>query len=178
MISLKTWKENPISYLFGKTWQHSEGNRKKLVCAWILFVCAEMIDTFFLPFVWAKIISIVAVQGITASSLSSIDLMLGLIFARVVVVWALHGTARIMECDNAFLARAQYRKFLTRGLLTLPLAWHTDHHSGDTIDRTAKGTTALYDFSESSFQIVYCFVMLLGSYGMLVYFVTRFRGFS
>jgi ATP-binding cassette, subfamily B, bacterial len=165
-------KENPsaLRYLFQKTWQYSEGNQKKLILCWIMFVCSEMIDVFGIPIVSAKMIDIVNRQGITPSSLHTLSLLLLLIFSRTIMVWSLHGPARVMECSNAFKARANYRRFLLSGLLTLPLEWHTDHHSGDTIDKLNKGANSLNDFSEGTFQIVYCLVRLVGCYGMLIYF--------
>ena len=52
----------------------------------------------------------------------------------------------------------------------LPMEWHVDHHSGDTIDKVGRGTNALYAFSEQTFQVVYAVVRLVGSYAVLVYF--------
>ena len=54
--------------------------------------------------------------------------------------------------------------------MSLPMEWHVDHHSGDTIDKIEKGTGALYSFSEDSFEVIYSGVQLVASYGMLVYF--------
>ena len=50
------------------------------------------------------------------------------------------------------------------------MEWHVEHHSGDTIDKIEKGTNALFQFSEDSFEVIYAFVQLGISYGMLVYF--------
>jgi ABC-type bacteriocin/lantibiotic exporter with double-glycine peptidase domain len=54
--------------------------------------------------------------------------------------------------------------------MNMPMDWHVDHHSGDTIDKVNKGTEALYAFSEESYQIIYAVIRLLGSYAVLVYF--------
>ena len=50
------------------------------------------------------------------------------------------------------------------------MEWHVDHHTGDTIDKIEKGTSALYDFSEGTFEIIYAIVRLIGSFIMLAYF--------
>lgn len=163
-------KSNPLMYLFGKMWHYSEGNRGNIVLYWVIFIVAELIDVFCMPIVWAKMMDVVTQQGITPSSMKTLNVLLGLVFARTIVVWSLHGPARLIECTNAFKVRANYRRFLTKGLLTLPLEWHVDHHSGDTIDKSGKGTTALYDVSEDSFQIIYSVVQLVACYCMLVYF--------
>jgi ABC-type multidrug transport system fused ATPase/permease subunit len=135
-----------------------------------MFIVVELIDVFSIPIVWAEIMDVITRQGITPSSMKTLSILLGLVFTRTIVTWALHGPARLIECTNAFKVRANYRRFLTQGLLTLPLEWHADHHSGDTIDKSGKGTTALYETSEDSFEIIYCLVRLVGCYGMLVYF--------
>ena len=53
--------------------------------------------------------------------------------------------------------------------MTLPMEWHVDHHSGNTIDKIEKGTNSLYSFSEDSFEPIYSIVELMVSYGMLAY---------
>jgi ABC-type multidrug transport system fused ATPase/permease subunit len=78
--------------------------------------------------------------------------------------------ARILEQINAFRVKTNYRKFLVKGVLTLPLDWHTEHHSGDTIDKVEKGATGLYNFSEDSYENIYFLVQFLVSYAMLIYF--------
>ena len=54
--TLKTGKErnNPLFYLFGKTWHYSEGNRKNIVLYWFMFIIANAITLIFHPLVMAK----------------------------------------------------------------------------------------------------------------------------
>lgn len=162
-------KSNPLVYLFGKTWQYSDGNRKNIVWYWIMFIIAESVDLFLMPLLWAKIIRILVEQGINQSSVKTLSILLGLTIIRCIFVWSLHGPARIIEQINAFKVRVNYRKYLTKGFLTLPLEWHTEHHSGDTIDKIGKGTVALHDFSEDSFVVIYALVRLLACFVMLTY---------
>lgn len=86
-----------------------------------------------------------------------------------VIFWCLHGPARVMECSNAFRARANYREHMLKGVMMLPMEWHVDHHSGDTIDKVEKGASAIYRFSGNSFQVIYGFVQLAVAYLMLAY---------
>lgn len=167
---MRNKQENPLLYLFTKMWRYSEGNRKKVVTFWSMAAISASLDLFLGPLIFAKIIDVIAKEGVNSSSLSTLGLLLGAIVLLELVCWSLHGPARVMECLNAFHVRANYRKHLLRGVMGLPMEWHVDHHSGDTIDKVAKGTTALYSFSEESFQIIYSVVRLLGSYAMLVYF--------
>lgn len=163
-------KKNALRYLFGKTWHYSAGNRKNVRWYWTMFIIAESVDTIFSPLVWAKMIEVVAVQGITATSIRTLYFLLGLVLLRTVVSWSFHGPARCIERNNAFKVRLNHWKYLLRGVVTLPLEWHTEHHTGDTIDKVNKGTNALYEFSEESFVPIRSFIQLIGSYIVLAYF--------
>lgn len=162
--------DNPLVYLFRSTWKYSEGNRRKVVLYWILFIIAESINVIFTPLLGAKMIDVISKQGINDSSVKLLGVLLSLLFAKVLIFWAFHGPARVLELTNAFKAKINYRRYLTQGVFMLPLEWHTDHHSGDTIDKSEKGTMALNDFSSDSFNFIYCLVRLFICYGMLVYF--------
>lgn len=86
------------------------------------------------------------------------------------VFWIFHGPARVMENVNAFKVRANYRKSLLSSIVVRPMEWHAEHHSGDTIDKIEKGTSALFGFSSDSFEILYAIIQLVGSFVMLAYF--------
>lgn len=131
---------------------------------------ANGISLFCEPLVWAKVMDVIQKEGISRGNYKT---LLGLLLLTVlieIVSWSLHGPARLMERRNAFLARLNYRKHLLLGVMTLPMEWHVDHHSGDTIDKVEKGTSSLYRSAESSFEILSSIVQLIGSYAMLVYF--------
>jgi ATP-binding cassette subfamily B protein len=166
----KEKRGNPLVYLFVKMWRYSEGRRKQVVLFWTMFVVAVSLGLFAEPLIFAKMIDVVAKEGIQEESLTTLFGLLGLIILIELTFWCLHGPGRVMERVNAFHVRANYRKHLLRGVMGLPMEWHVDHHSGDTIDKVSKGTTALYTFSEDSFEVIYLVVRLLGSYAMLVYF--------
>jgi len=163
------WRDNPIVYLFGKTWEFSKGNRKSVILYGTLFIFANLVYALH-PLILAFLLNIVQEQGVTRENiylLVGITLLfplLGLLF------WAFHGPARILEKNNAFKVRANYKKFLLNGIMGLPPQWHTDHHSGDTIDKVAKATSALNKFSSRTFLIFEAILKLVTSYVALVYF--------
>lgn len=163
-------RNNPLVYLFSKVWEHSVGNRKNIVLFWSMFAVAETLELFVGPLIWAKIMNVIQEQGITQASIRVLLLLLGLTLLKELTFWAFHGPARVLECANAFKARINYRRFLLGGVMMLPMEWHAEHHSGDTIDRVEKGTNALFRFSEDSFLVIYGIVSFLGSYAVLVYF--------
>lgn len=166
----KDEKVNALRYLFSKTWHYSAGNRKNVVWYWIMFIIAESVDTIFSPLIWAKMIEVVTIQGINATSIRTLYFCLGLVLLRMLVSWSFHGPARCIERNNAFKVRVNYWRYLLKGVITLPLEWHVEHHTGDTIDKVGKGTNVLFDFSEESFIPIRSFIQLTGSYIVLVYF--------
>ncbi len=162
-------KQNPLLYLFSKTWRYSENNRKNIILFWLMFVIAQSISTFIRPLVVAKVIDVLSKQGINNGSIKILVFLVLLVVIRPMVFWMFHGPARVMERTNAFMAKINYRRYLLKGVMTMPIEWHTEHHSGDTIDKIEKGTTGLYDFSSNSYDNIYGIVQLIGSCVMLVY---------
>ncbi len=150
-------------------WQYSIGNRRNVVLFVFLSICANVI-WLVEPIVVAMVFNNIQIQGVSAETLPSLSLYMSLFVLIQVVAWAFHGPARVLEMKNAFLSRANYKKYLLEGTMALPAAWHTDHHSGDTIDKIEKGTRALFDFSCDTYQIISTFIKFLVSYAVLVYY--------
>lgn len=168
-------EQNPLIYLFKKNWQYAEGYRHRIFLYWSLFVLAACVNLFMSPLIGAKITQVVATEGIGRESIKTLAFLCSLFVLRSIMFWMLHMHARILELVNAYRIKINYRKFLVKGVLTMPLEWHTEHHSGDTIDKVERGTTGLYNFSEETYENIYSLVQLLVSYGMLLYF-SRFIG--
>lgn len=166
----KDKEQNPLIYLFKKNWQYAEGHRHRIFVYWSLFILAASINLFMLPLIGAKITQIVATERVNSATMQTLGIFCSLFVLRSVLFWGLHMPARILEQINSFHVKINYRKFLVKGVLTLPLEWHAEHHSGDTIDKVEKGATGLYNFSEDSYENIYSLVQLLVSYGMLLYF--------
>jgi len=163
-------KRNPLFYLFGKTWQYSSGNRKNIALYWSLFIVGNAFLLIFHPLVMAKVIDVIQKEGVSRNNIVFLFELLSLTLVLDFLFWVFHGPARVIERSNGFKAKANYRKHLLKGVMTLPLDWHSDHHSGDTIDKIEKGTVALYAFSVDSFEVIASVVQLIVSYAMLTYF--------
>jgi ABC-type multidrug transport system fused ATPase/permease subunit len=163
-------RQNPLLYLFSKTWQYSAGNRQNIVLYWLLFIVANTFDMILQPLVLAKVMDTIQKEGVVSANITFICELLLATLVIDIFFWAFHGPARVIERANAFKAKANYKKFLLGGVLTLPLSWHSDHQSGDSIDKVEKGTGALYNFSADSFLVIQSIVQLLVCYVMLTYF--------
>lgn len=161
---------NPLVYLFTKTWRYSEGNRRNVVFYWIMFIVANAFEMCFQPLIMATILSILERDGITDHNIYNILGLLSLSLVVDIVFWMMHGPARCLERNNAFKARANYRSFLLKGVMTLPLEWHSEHHSGDTIDKVTKGADALFNFAGVSFQVISAIIKFTISCAVLAWF--------
>ena len=160
----------PLGYLVIKGWKHATGVRHQVVAFWLMFITANTIHLIGQPLIWAKVMDTVQTEGITKESFKKLLALLVLTVVFEIAFWALHGPARILEEVSAFRIRANYRKYLLKGILNLPLDWHANHHSGDTIDKIEKGAMGLHQFSTNTFLAISGLVQLIGSYGMLTYF--------
>lgn len=161
--------QNPLIYLFQKMWRYSEGNRKNVVLYISMSVIASFISALE-PLIVGLLLNSLQTQGLNQSNLPHLFLLLGLLPLLEIVFWCFHGPSRVMENKNAFLVRANYTNFLLEGTMALPVEWHTDHHSGDTIDKIEKGTTALFGFSERTFEIISGLIMLTSAFAAMLFF--------
>ena len=85
-----------------------------------------------------------------------------IIFSVTVVSWLLHGPGRVLERNVALETRRRQSAALIKHALTLPLAWHTSHHSGETSHRIRQSSGALYEFAQSQFIYLQNAVKLIG----------------
>ncbi len=171
-MSSSRFVRNPILFLFKRLWVYSAGNRRNLLLYIGLFVCANAV-TLLEPFVVAKVLDTIQLQGVRRETFGSLVWLSSAFVFLQIGFWVFHGPARVLETANAFLVRANYKLFLLEGTLDLTAAWHTDHHSGDTIDKIEKGTHALYQFSSTSFELIQSVMRLLSSFVILACFDLR-----
>jgi len=160
---------NSILYLFSKLWIYSKGNRKWLITYFLMFLIGNL---FFVlePLAIGRVFNIIQESGVDSDNFYKILLFLGVFVLLRLAFYLFYGPARIIENKNAFIVRANYKMHLLRGVMGLSSAWHTDHHSGDTIDRIEKGTNGLFDFAEGSFLIIGQSVILIGSYIAMLFY--------
>ena len=163
------FRDNPIIFLSRKLWEFSAGNRPKVVLYIVLFIFANVIGTVE-PFIIAKILDVIQFGGVTHENISSLLFLASLFVLLQIAFWIFWGPARVTEITNAFLARAKYKLFLLEGTLALPAAWHTDHHSGDTIDKIEKGANGLYRFGTDTFQVLQGVMKLASAFIILSFF--------
>lgn len=147
---------------------YAEHRRKNIIGATTLFIFANIADAA-QPLFFGYFLNYIQENGITKENLTHLFLILLLFLASEVIFWIFWAPARIIEQETAFATKKNYKEYLLHGTMALPLSWHTDHHSGNTIDKIEKGTNAIFSFSEETFMFIQAFVRLVISLGALIY---------
>ncbi|MEK6812970.1 MAG: ABC transporter ATP-binding protein [Nanoarchaeota archaeon] len=163
------FKDNPVVFLFKYMWRFAEGQKGWVLLYWTLAIIGNLI-MLVEPLVIAWLLNTVQMQGVSTANLTYVLGIIAVLLAINVGSWATHSPSRTLERKVAFIVRANYRKYLVDGVLALPQKWHTDHHSGDTIDKIEKGVSTIFDFTSESFNIIRVVLSLVYSYIALIIF--------
>jgi ABC-type multidrug transport system fused ATPase/permease subunit len=94
----------------------------------------------------------------------------GVYGVNTMAFWVCHGPSRVIERR---LAYSIYKNFVTsmyRKVTEMPLRWHQDHHTGDTINRVTKAGKALNKFAGEQFIQINIAVRFTGSLLFLAWF--------
>jgi ABC-type multidrug transport system fused ATPase/permease subunit len=145
--------------LFKEMWRYAGGDRWKIV----VFVIAHLLShasTIGGPLVIAQVLN--TLQKQPSHILQHI--LFWLLGYLGLFLWgaAFHRTGRYYEFQVEFGIYQRFMKQHYTIISELPLQWHTDHHSGDTINRLNKATSALREFTSSQYMYIEHFVTLVG----------------
>jgi len=160
-------KNEPIIFLFRKMWRFAGGYKKYIVLAIMLEILAQLV-VLTEPIVFASLIKEIEVYG--ATRMNEIYKIFG-IFALVSIgFFALHGPARILMTKVVFYTKLSYAKYMLGGVFNLPMSWHNDRDSGDTIDKINKGKGAIDGATVAVIDYVRMAVRLIGTVIILFWF--------
>lgn len=141
----------PLLRMIRYSWLYAENHRRKFVAFIVMSFVAHLI--FLLsPYVMGEVFN--AIQAGGPDVIKNVAFWLVLLALIEATFWAFHGPSRVMERDVAFRARGRLYDAVYDKLRHLPLKWHQDHHSGDTINRTRKAGQAIYDFTGKYFVYI------------------------
>jgi ATP-binding cassette, subfamily B, bacterial len=154
---------NPIINLLKTEWEYL-GKRKKTFILYISFFFIAGTVTLLTPYVLGTIFNSIQQTITSGAALNGLVFKILLLLVITLVFWLFHGVGRVMEVTTGYFVKKNYINDKIRVVLKLPVKWHKDMHSGDTIDKINRASTALEDFSsQMTFQIVYGFLNLFGS---------------
>src|SRR6266446_151548 len=148
-----------VAKLYATLWRHAEGRRRQVVLFVVLLVMAQVVRLT-IPWFFGEAVNALQAQGMEGITRARNDLLLML--AAVGVAWTMHGPARILERFTALVVRERFADVLHAKALALPVRWHEQHHSGDTLHRMTRATTSLASFAQSQFIYLQNTVSVLG----------------
>ncbi len=168
-----TTMTHPILNILKNQWDYL-GKRRPLFIFYIfLFVLAAIVHLA-TPYLIGTIFNSIQKIITTKKELYTLITKISLLLLLTIIFWMFHGTARILEQTTGFFVKKNYINDKIRVLLKLPIKWHKDHHSGDTIDKVNKAAEGLGEFSrEATYLIVYGVIDFLGS--IIILFFIDFK---
>ena len=166
--------KNTFFYLLRITWEYAREQRRKLGVTYGMFFVANLVDAV-RPLVFGLILNAIQLGG--EGFLVRVLWLLGLYYVLPFFFWIFNGNARVFERQISFIVTKNFQETLFSRILQLPLQWHKDHHSGDTIDRLKKATNALRNFSEMTFANIDTLMRFLGSLTAIV-IISPWLGFG
>ena len=113
------------------------------------------------PYFFANILNALQIQGPTMWN--TIYMYTWLLFGAKVVEWIFHGPSRVREMQLAFQTERAYQLYLYHAAISLPLEWHTNNHSWETIDRINKSKDSLSNFAWSLYSYLGTYISFAGA---------------
>jgi len=161
-----------VRKLYATLWRHAEGRRRQVVLFVVLLVMAQVVRLT-IPWFFGEAVNALQTSGMEGIARARNDLLLML--AAVGVAWTMHGPARIVERFTALVVRERFADALHVKALALPVRWHEQHHSGETLHRMTRATSSLSSFAQSQFIYLQNTVSVVGPIAAL-FLVSRATG--
>ncbi|GAB3779004.1 ABC transporter ATP-binding protein [Spirosoma horti] len=163
--------KNPYVALLRTAWTYARQEKRQYVFVYFLFVLANVASAAN-PLLFGWFVGELQQQRTDIPQL--IWTYAGGYMGLMLLEWAFHGPARVMERRLAFNLSRNFLDELFHQTLHLPVGWHKDHHSGATINRIRKAYDALKTFFQGGFVYLHAFSKLIFSFGAMLYFSPLF----
>ena len=166
-------KGNPIWNTIKTEWEYLGSRRNVFITFLILFTISGII-ALMTPLVIGLIFNSIQNSITSEAEFKKLVILISMIFFIQLGSWAFHGIARVLEGRTGFFVRNNYTNRKINQILELPIKWHKDHHSGDTIDKINRASGSIESFSSfTMFQIVYAVINIFGS--LIILFFVDFK---
>ena len=164
---------NPILTLVKTEWKYL-GSRKRIFFGYMfLFVVAGLLSLA-TPLLIGLIFNSIQQSINSDAELMKLLFMISLLFFINVGFWIFHGIGRVMEEKTGFFVHRNFVNNRIAKILELPMKWHKDNHSGETIDKVNRASSSVESFSKyMTNQIVYLITGIVGSI-IILFFVDLF----
>jgi len=169
---------HPIINAIKTEWGYLGKRRKWFIFYIFLFLIAGIVSLL-TPYVIGTIFNSIQESITTHEELVVLMKKIALLLFITVVFWMLHGPARFLETITGFHVKKNYVNDKIRMVLKLPVKWHKDNHSGDTIDKINRASNALEEFSSHmTHDILYGLISFFGSIIILFFIDWRIGLFA
>lgn len=163
----RVFRDNPYTYLLRTSWQYAEGHRRSFVLVYVLFTVSNLVHST-LPILYGWFVDRLQREGTDAIRdawvYAAVYLGVHLLF------WSFHWPGRLLERKVAFNLSGKLLQDSYAQLVGLPLQWHRDRHSGDTINRVRRAYQALRTFFDNGFAYFQTFArMFIALVGLVVF---------
>jgi ATP-binding cassette subfamily B protein len=145
--------------LFKELWRYAAGYRWKVVTFIVLHALANL-ATLAQPLVFGQILN--SFQKQSDQILNTIILWLGVWVGLFIWFNIFHRAANYFCYDVSYRVKQAFLNDYYSTVTRLPLKWHTDHHSGSTINRINTAAEALFNFSINHYQYISFFMLFWG----------------
>ena len=129
---------NPLSNLIREEWKYLGSRRKTFILYIFLFAMASIVSLLH-PLLIGLIFNSIQETITSNAELMHLFFMISLLLVLTLGFWIFHGSARLIEQRTGFFVHRNYTTSKINKVLELPMKWHKDHHSGDTIDKINRG---------------------------------------
>ncbi len=160
---------NPLSNLIREEWKYLGSRRKTFILYIFLFAMASIVSLLH-PLLIGLIFNSIQETITSNAELMHLFFMISLLLVLTLGFWIFHGSARLIEQRTGFFVHRNYTTSKINKVLELPMKWHKDHHSGDTIDKINRGRNSLNQISSHfTADIVYAILNIFGSLIILLF---------
>nr|WP_288812011.1 ABC transporter ATP-binding protein [uncultured Sphingobacterium sp.] len=159
--------QNPYLSLLATAWRYARQQRKRYLLVYGMFVMANIVLAAH-PLLYGWFIQ--SIQQDAEGTLRNVWIYAGAYLGLILLEWAFHGPARVMERKLAFDLSRNFLDEMYHQALHLPIRWHQDHHSGATINRIRKAYEALKDFFQNGFMFLHAFAKFVFSFIAILWF--------
>jgi len=164
---------SPVVNLFREEWRHLGDRKGYFILTSVFFVIAGLISLLN-PLIIGTVFNSVQGSISSAKELWTLILLISSLLLVKIGAWFFHGIGRYIETRNGFFVNRNYINGKINKVLELPVKWHKDHHSGDTIDKINNGSSGIHSFSSfMTFQIISAVVSVFGS--LIILFFVDFK---
>ncbi|MFN8347509.1 MAG: ABC transporter ATP-binding protein [Spirosomataceae bacterium] len=165
--------KNPYFSLLFTAWRYARQQKGRYLFVYFLFVMANIVFALN-PLLYGWFVEAIQKEG--TGVIRHVWMYAGGYLLLMLLEWAFHGPARIMERELAFHLSSNFLHEMYHQALHLPVRWHQDHHSGATINRIRKAYEALKDFFQNGFMFLHAFSKFIFSFLAILYFSPFYGG--